>query len=64
MTGNRYLLILQSWLTDKLIANERKIFIFQQDGAPLHAKLHVWAYLNYNFPGRLIGHAGSEAMSC
>ena len=60
ITGDVYLQMLQNWLMDKLIANEHEDFIFQQDDAPPHWKLAVWAYLNDNLPGRWIGHAGGE----
>ena len=35
-TGDVYLQMLQNWLMDELIANERKDFIYQQDDAPPH----------------------------
>ena len=45
---------------DKLIANEHKYFIYQQDGAPLHWKLTVPAYLSVKLPTRWIGRANGE----
>ena len=50
----------QNWLIDKLIGNEHKDFIHQQDGALPHWKLTVRTYLNDNLPRRWIRHAGGE----
>ena len=45
---------------DELIANAHEDFIYQQDGAPPHWSLIVWAYLNDSPPGRWIGRAGGR----
>ena len=60
VTGDVYLQTLQNWLMDEIIGNEHEDFIFQQDGAPPHWKLTMWAYLNDNLPARWIGCAGGE----
>ena len=60
VTGDNYLHMLQAWLMDRLTANEAEDFIFQQDGASIHWKLSVRAYLNVNLPGRWIGRAGND----
>ena len=60
VTGDNYLHMLQTWLMDRLTANEGEDFIFQQDGAPPHWKLSVRAYLNKNLPGRWIGRPGND----
>ena len=60
MTGDVYLQMLQNWIMDELIAYEHEDFIYQQDGAPLHWKLTVRAYLNDNLPKRWIGRASGE----
>ena len=43
MTGDNYLHMPQSWLMDRVAANEDEDLIFQQDGAPPHWKLSVRA---------------------
>ena len=44
---------------DRLAANDDEGFIFHQDGAPLHWKRSVRAYLNENLLERWIGGADS-----
>ena len=36
VTGDAYLQMLQSWLSDELIENEQEDFIHQEDGASSH----------------------------
>ena len=60
MTSDVYLLMLQNWLMDELVANEPEDFIYQQDGAPPHWKLTVRAHLNDNLPKRWTGRANGE----
>ena len=52
--------MLQNLLIHELIPNEHEDFVYQQDGAPPHWKVIVWAYLNENLPKRWIEHACGE----
>ena len=59
ITAQRYLEMLTNWLIPQLAA-ERRDYLFQQDGAPLHWHLAVCTFLNEHLPNRWIGHAGKN----
>ena len=61
VTGPVYLDMLERFLELQLLtADILDTVVFQQDGAPCHYAIIVRDYLDRRFPGRWIGHGGTQ----
>ena len=61
VTGPAHLDMLEQFLEPQLLADGiLDTVVFQQDGAPCHYATIVCDYLDRNFPGRWIGHGGTQ----